>query len=143
MLLGPAGSPSGPACLSAMYVQQNQQESCGPPAERKPSVRCTENLAISIKLSHMLNVRCRGCCCDDSVLIWRLQAFPRSYPEAIRQAQESVKAALQDGAKLLEVEFPPASLEAVSGKPEIPSRSLDMRQSWISIRTLMTPMHIF
>ncbi|KAK9844343.1 hypothetical protein WJX74_001039 [Apatococcus lobatus] len=46
------------------------------------------------------------------------QAFPRSYPEAIRQAQQAVQSALRDGAKLLEVEFPPASLEAVSGDAE-------------------------
>jgi hypothetical protein len=40
------------------------------------------------------------------------------YNEAIRQAQDSVKAALADGATLLEVEFPTASLASVPGDEE-------------------------
>ena len=43
-------------------------------------------------------------------------AFPKDYTEAINQAQASVKAALKDGATLLEVEFPAAGLATVSGE---------------------------
>jgi len=44
--------------------------------------------------------------------------FPSNYDQAIRQAQESVKAALADGNKLLEVEFPSTSLASVQGDGE-------------------------
>lgn len=43
------------------------------------------------------------------------QTFPASYEQAVRQAQESCKAALADGKQLLEVEFPTAGLASVSG----------------------------
>lgn len=42
-------------------------------------------------------------------------AFPIDYPDAIRQAQSAVKAALSDGHELLEVEFPAAGLSSGSG----------------------------
>lgn len=48
----------------------------------------------------------------------RLQQIPTSYDAAIRQCQESVKAALADGKQLLEVEFPTNGLTSVSGKNE-------------------------
>lgn len=42
-------------------------------------------------------------------------AFPRDYPEAISQAQAATKAALDDGNRLVEIEFPTAGLTSVSG----------------------------
>ncbi|KAK9814690.1 hypothetical protein WJX72_009846 [[Myrmecia] bisecta] len=48
----------------------------------------------------------------------QLQRFPEAYPQAIRQAQVAVTAALADGCKLLEVEFPTASLASVPGDAE-------------------------
>ncbi|GIL78471.1 hypothetical protein Vretimale_17031 [Volvox reticuliferus] len=51
----------------------------------------------------------------------RVQApapFPVSYDQAMRQAQEAVKAALTDGAPLVEVEFPSTTLSSVSGDGE-------------------------
>ena len=44
-----------------------------------------------------------------------LQTFPSDYPTAIRQAQTATLAALEDGHKLIEVEFPTSSLQGVSG----------------------------
>eukprot|EP00879_Flechtneria_rotunda_P006345 GHRR01006669.1.p1 GENE.GHRR01006669.1~~GHRR01006669.1.p1 ORF type:complete len:315 (+),score=91.74 GHRR01006669.1:319-1263(+) len=44
-----------------------------------------------------------------------LGAFPSEYDTAVRQAQLAVKAALADGHKLLEVEFPTAGLTAAQG----------------------------
>ena len=44
--------------------------------------------------------------------------FPSDYNEAVRQAQGAVKAALEDGHRLLEVEFPTASLRSVAGDAE-------------------------
>eukprot|EP00963_Diacronema_lutheri_P013698 scaffold2682_cov344-Pavlova_lutheri.AAC.10 len=48
----------------------------------------------------------------------RANAFPRSYAEVSIQAQESAWKALQDGHRLLEVEFPPCALDAVEGDEE-------------------------
>ena len=45
-------------------------------------------------------------------------SFPRDYADAISQAQKSTKAALADGKKLVEVEFPAAGLTSVSGAAE-------------------------
>lgn len=45
-----------------------------------------------------------------------LQEFPSEYDTAIRQAQLATKAALADGLKLLEVEFPVSGLAASQGK---------------------------
>lgn len=47
-----------------------------------------------------------------------MQPFPADYNEAVRQAQVAAQAALADGAKLVEVEFPTASLAAVAGDAE-------------------------
>lgn len=47
-----------------------------------------------------------------------LQPFPADYNQAVRQAQGAVQAALADGATLIEVEFPTASLAAVAGDAE-------------------------
>lgn len=44
-----------------------------------------------------------------------MQAFPSEYDTAIRQMQLATKAALADGHKLLEVEFPTAGLAAAQG----------------------------
>eukprot|EP00803_Ostreobium_quekettii_P010762 evm.model.scf_1809.2 EVM.evm.TU.scf_1809.2 scf_1809:10936-14172(+) len=44
--------------------------------------------------------------------------FPRSYEAAIEQAQKAVSASLQDGCKLLEIEFPAAGLSSVPGDGE-------------------------
>jgi hypothetical protein len=44
-----------------------------------------------------------------------LQEFPSEYDTAIRQAQLATKAALADGLKLLEVEFPVSGLAASQG----------------------------
>lgn len=44
-----------------------------------------------------------------------MQTFPQSYEDAIKQAQEAVSTALKDGCKLIEVEFPAASLSSVPG----------------------------
>ncbi|GFH19783.1 DUF1995 domain-containing protein, partial [Haematococcus lacustris] len=44
--------------------------------------------------------------------------FPASYEQAVRQAQQSVQAAIADGCKLIEVEFPTAGLASVSGDGE-------------------------
>jgi hypothetical protein len=46
------------------------------------------------------------------------QPFPQDYNQAVRQAQAAVQAALADGATLLEVEFPTASLASVAGDAE-------------------------
>ncbi len=51
--------------------------------------------------------------------IWTLlcpctQVFPASYDQAIRQAQESVKAAIADGHKLIEVAISPRSAKQLS-----------------------------
>lgn len=47
-----------------------------------------------------------------------VQPFPSDYNAAVRQAQSAVQAALADGATLIEVEFPTASLAAVAGDAE-------------------------
>jgi hypothetical protein len=47
-----------------------------------------------------------------------LAPFPSEYPQAIRQAQSATKQALTDGCKLIEVEFPTASLSSVAGDAE-------------------------
>ena len=46
------------------------------------------------------------------------QPFPQDYNQAVRQAQAAVQAALADGATLLEVEFPTASIASVAGDAE-------------------------
>jgi hypothetical protein len=46
------------------------------------------------------------------------QPFPADYNQAVRQAQAATQAALADGARLVEVEFPTASLTAVAGDAE-------------------------
>eukprot|EP00884_Botryococcus_braunii_P020999 jgi/Botrbrau1/7583/Bobra.0159s0032.1 len=48
----------------------------------------------------------------------KLSPFPADYPAAIRQAQEAVKAAIEDGQTLIEVEFPTSSLIGVQGDGE-------------------------
>jgi Domain of unknown function (DUF1995) len=45
-----------------------------------------------------------------------LQPFPADYAQALRQAQTSVQAAIQDNAKLIEVEFPTSTLSSVQGE---------------------------
>lgn len=45
-----------------------------------------------------------------------LQTFPSNYTEAVRQAQTAAVQAIEDGHKLIEVEFPTSSLQGVSGK---------------------------
>ncbi len=45
-----------------------------------------------------------------------LQSFPTDYPTAVRQAQNATLAAIADGHKLIEVEFPTSSLQGVSGQ---------------------------
>lgn len=45
-----------------------------------------------------------------------LQTFPSDYATALRQAQTATLAALEDGHKLIEVEFPTSSLQGVSGQ---------------------------
>ncbi|KAL3135495.1 hypothetical protein ABBQ38_005975 [Trebouxia sp. C0009 RCD-2024] len=47
-----------------------------------------------------------------------LQTFSVDYPAAMRQAQAATLAALGDGHKLIEVEFPTSSLQGVSGDAE-------------------------
>lgn len=54
---------------------------------------------------------CRPALCN-------VQPFPSDYNAAVRQAQAAVQAALADGATLIEVEFPTASLAAVAGDAE-------------------------
>ena len=49
------------------------------------------------------------------VICQALQTFPSDYPTAMRQAQTATLAALEDGHKLVEVEFPTSSLQGVSG----------------------------
>jgi hypothetical protein len=44
-----------------------------------------------------------------------LARVPSSYELAVRMAQDAAKAALADGRKLLEIEFPSSSLLSVSG----------------------------
>ena len=51
----------------------------------------------------------------DLVHAFRLQLFPRTYEEAIQQAQEATQRAMDDECTLMEVEFPTASLASVSG----------------------------
>eukprot|EP00891_Asterochloris_glomerata_P008847 jgi/Astpho2/8847/Aster-05482 len=46
------------------------------------------------------------------------ESFPSTYGEALRQAAVSTQAAIQDGCKLIEVEFPPVSLASVAGDGE-------------------------
>ena len=45
-----------------------------------------------------------------------LQSFPTDYSTAVRQAQNATLAAIADGHKLIEVEFPTSSLQGVSGQ---------------------------
>lgn len=52
-----------------------------------------------------------------------LQPFPGDYNQAVRQAQGAAAAALADGASLVEVEFPTASLVAVAGDAEGETRA--------------------
>ena len=47
-----------------------------------------------------------------------LAPFPEDYPQAIKQAQAATLAALANGAKLIEIEFPSASLSSVAGDAE-------------------------
>ena len=51
-------------------------------------------------------------------LVLAAQPFPADYNEAMRQAQQATLAALADGAELVEVEFPTASLVSVAGDAE-------------------------
>lgn len=44
-----------------------------------------------------------------------LQAFPQNYVQVVRDAREATQAAIADGHKLIEVEFPTYSLAAVAG----------------------------
>lgn len=44
--------------------------------------------------------------------------FPKDYPAVVRDSQEATKRAMLDGLRLLEVEFPVASLMAVQGDEE-------------------------
>lgn len=45
-------------------------------------------------------------------------SFPEDYTKAIRQAQDATLKAIADGMKLVEVEFPTASLSSVAGDAE-------------------------
>lgn len=47
-----------------------------------------------------------------------MQALPRSYEQALAAAQQATKAAIKDGVRLLEVEFPTAGLDSVAGDAE-------------------------
>lgn len=47
--------------------------------------------------------------------VWGL---PRSYEDAISAAQAATRAAIADGVRLLEVEFPTAGLDSVAGDAE-------------------------
>ncbi|KAL4447481.1 hypothetical protein ABPG75_004700 [Micractinium tetrahymenae] len=58
--------------------------------------------------------RSTPCCAPASAR----QDFPKDYNQAVRQAQAAAWAALEDGASLVEVEFPTASLAAVAGDAE-------------------------
>lgn len=57
--------------------------------------------------------------------------FPSDYDEVLDQAKDATKAALNDGKKLLEVEFPTAGLESVSGDAE---GGIEMTSSMILVR---------
>jgi hypothetical protein len=58
--------------------------------------------------------------------------FPRDYPGLIRQAQDATRAAIEDNKRLLEVEFPVASLSSVQGDEEganeMTKSSMNLRQ---------------
>ncbi|CAG9467554.1 unnamed protein product [Pedinophyceae sp. YPF-701] len=63
-------------------------------------------------------------------------AFPQDFSELISQAQRATNAALEDGVKLIEVEFPSAGLAAVPGDAEGAnemSYSMDFLRSYVSI----------
>ena len=47
-----------------------------------------------------------------------LPPFPDDFPLAIKQAQQAALAALADGAQIIEVEFPSASVNSVAGDAE-------------------------
>ncbi|KAI5084336.1 hypothetical protein GOP47_0000505 [Adiantum capillus-veneris] len=57
--------------------------------------------------------------------------FPEDYDDVLKQAKDATKAALNDGKKLLEVEFPTAGLKSVSGDAE---GGIEMTSSMMLIR---------
>lgn len=61
--------------------------------------------------------------------------FPVDYDEVLNQAKDATKAALNDGKKLLEVEFPTAGLESVSGDAE---GGIEMSSSMLLVRDFCT-----
>eukprot|EP00250_Pteridium_aquilinum_P011217 c19915_g1_i1 orf=140-1084(-) len=61
--------------------------------------------------------------------------FPNDYDEVLDQAKDATKAALTDGKKLLEVEFPTAGLESVSGDAE---GGIEMTSSMVLVRNFCT-----
>ena len=63
-------------------------------------------------LAHGCGLKCNMHICAQ---VWGL---PRSYEDAISAAQAATRAAVADGVRLLEVEFPTAGLDSVAGDAE-------------------------
>ena len=53
--------------------------------------------------------------------------FPSSYESLVVQAQRAVRAAIDDGHLLIELEFPPGGLETVAGKGALCPNALRMK----------------
>ena len=112
-LVGPLVSPRGPRLAHTDALIRARRTSCNA-SHGTAVVRCS-------CLPPLLLSQCAPACflwLGVTLPLSLVQRFPMDYNEAIRQAQDSVKAALADGATLLEVEFPTASLASVPGDEE-------------------------
>lgn len=87
------------------------------------SMRCTagHRSTITVEPAPARSSICRRRCatvCSAASNPGETNPFPQDYNQAIKQAQDATLAALADGAELIEVEFPTASLSSVSGDAE-------------------------
>eukprot|EP00890_Picochlorum_soloecismus_P004014 jgi/Picsp_1/4613/NSC_01983-R1_af385707_1 at5g48790 k24g6_12 len=55
---------------------------------------------------------------DVDISVSNLVGFPTDYVVAVKQAQKATKSALEDGKRLIEIEFPTSQLSAVAGDAE-------------------------
>eukprot|EP00271_Cylindrocystis_brebissonii_P021859 TRINITY_DN809_c0_g2_i1.p1 TRINITY_DN809_c0_g2~~TRINITY_DN809_c0_g2_i1.p1 ORF type:complete len:324 (+),score=46.60 TRINITY_DN809_c0_g2_i1:40-1011(+) len=96
-----------------------------------------ESLPISLALHRSSGRRCQAGCRKHIVTCAmssseKLETFPVNYDQLLIQAQRATQAALAEGHKLLEVEFPTAGLDSVSGDAE---GGVEMTSSMEYVRT--------
>jgi len=119
------------------YVQQQTVQTCPSLRQHKPfgtnrptkscRISCASARALAqqhLQVSHGAFQLDEGNQLTQKAIISRkkgnasltLQSFPTDYSTAVRQAQNATLAAIADGHKLIEVEFPTSSLQGVSGQ---------------------------